>query len=325
MIDRLSTFSDPGVIELLKTKFVPATDNDWYNRRRTDAAGRFFMEVAKQGPRGEGDGTKQGHYILTASGKLLGFNNNRSLERRMAFIEDALAKWEALPAAERAPGAVEVPELDSRDRYHADPPEGGIVLVASERILKRAAGGTLAACGPDDHDHGWGHLAAVDRVWIRKGEWEAMLATANAGGGDVPTDVALRLARFHLTDFTRGEPPFWKRDEVRSSALRIEPIPAEKGRFRLIGKAAMATADGVRGYEADLLGAVQLDTSGTRPARFDLVALGDHWGEGPFTRGARPGKTPLGIAFRLGDLEVAADRVRPQASHWLDGYYHPER
>ncbi|MCP4848869.1 MAG: hypothetical protein GY899_13080, partial [Verrucomicrobiaceae bacterium] len=77
----MSSFSNPDIINTIRENFIPATDNDWYNRRRQDAAGKFFRSVAAQGPR-KGNGTRQGHYILTASGKLLGYNNNRSLERR---------------------------------------------------------------------------------------------------------------------------------------------------------------------------------------------------------------------------------------------------
>ena len=192
----MSSFADPEIIALLKEKFSPATDDDWYNRRRKDAAGEFFRSVAAQGPR-EGSGTKQGHYILTPSGKLLGFNNNRALDRRWAFIRDALAKWDALPAAEKRPGAVKVEPLDA---------------------------------------------AKADR------------------------------------------------------------------------------AKAERGFDVKTLGKIETDGKGNA-TRFDLVALGDHWGEGTYTRGARPGKNPLGIAFSLVPEKDRAGRVRPQASRWLKGYW----
>ena len=325
----MSSFANPEIISLLNEKFVPATDDDWYNRRRKDAAGEFFMKVAMQGPRGKGNGTKQGHYIITPSGKLLGFNNNRSVERRMAFIRDALAKWEALPAAERKPGAVKVAPLGSArtdKNFQADPPADGVVLAAAARILKAGDGGKMEHCGAEDSPRGWGHLTAVDHMWIQKSEWDELIA-AGKKGGDMPPRIAYRLLRSHLIDFTRGEPPFWKHGEVRSHKLSISPL-GKPGHFKVEGEALLATdadpAKADRGYQVKLLGKIETDASG-KATKFDLVALGDHWGEGTYTRGARPGRNPLGIAFSLVDPKDHAATVRPQNSRWLQGYWEAER
>ena len=48
---------------------------------------------------------------------------------------------------------------------------------------------------------------------------------------------------------------------------------------------------------AQLLGVVE--TKGDRVVRFDVVALGDFWGEGTYTRGAPRGKFPLAVSFTL--------------------------
>ena len=81
MIDRLSTFSNPEIIKLINDNFIPVAENDWYQRRREDAVGKFFRGVADQGPRkGEGGSTRQGHYAFTAGGKLLAYNNNRGAD-----------------------------------------------------------------------------------------------------------------------------------------------------------------------------------------------------------------------------------------------------
>jgi hypothetical protein len=145
-----------------------------------------------------------------------------------------------------------------------------------------------------------------------------MLANG-AEGAPLPEAVAHRLLRFHLVDFTRGEPNFWKRSEIESQSLKIEPA-GPRGKYVLSGGAELATADNSRGFTVTLHGKIEADSDG-KPLVFDLVALGEHWGEGTYTPGARPGKTPLGIAFRLADPAKAADQIRPQASGWLDGYY----
>ncbi len=322
----MSSFSNPEIITLLQEKFVPVAANDWYNRRREDATGTFFRDVANQGPRkGEGGRTRQGHYIFTASGKLLGFNNNRSAERRLAFINKALAEWEALPADERKPQSLTVADEAEDPRYTAQPPEGGLVLRSFTRSLKAEAGSPtgLVACADEDVDHPGGHFSAFDHVRIQAEEWQALKEIAESGGGAVPAALALRLVRFHLVDNTRGEPPFWKLDEVRGHGLTIHPT-GRAGSYRLEGSAHLETADGERGYEVALRGSVATDAAGT-PARFDLVALGNHWGEGRYTLEARPGKTPLGVACELADGSLRSDAIRPQASGYLRGYYEADR
>jgi hypothetical protein len=324
----LSSFSNPDIISVLRENFIPATDNDWFNRRRQDAAGKFFRSVAAQGPR-KGNGTKQGHYILTASGKLLGFNNNRSLDRRKKFIREALEKWHALPASEREPAAIKVTALGTGQvdkKYHASPPAGGIVLVASARVLKTGSTARLEICSADDLEQGWGHMAAVDRMWIRREEWQSLISAAESRG-EVPQRLAYRLLRYQLVDFTRGEPPHWKREEVRHFTMKI--MPAEKsGHYVIKGTALMASAadpaTAKRGFEINLLGKIETDTSG-KPLRFDLVALGDHWGDGPYTKGSRPGRTPLGISLHLGNPDNPIDLIRPQGSRWLQGYWEAEK
>ena len=180
MIDRLSTFSDPEIIKLINENFIPVAENDWYQRRRQDAVGTFFRDVANQGPRkGQGGATRQGHYALTASGKLLEYNNNRAKGRRLAMIQSALKKWEAMPAVERKPGAVEVPKLKTSDldkKYARLMPEGTVVLKTSTRLLK--AGAQFSAISKEENTHGWGHLAAHNQMWLQAKEGRA---TAQAG------------------------------------------------------------------------------------------------------------------------------------------------
>ena len=56
---------------MAQEQFVPVTADDWYQRRRQDAEGKFFRQVADQGPRkGQGGSTRQGIYVLTADGEL---------------------------------------------------------------------------------------------------------------------------------------------------------------------------------------------------------------------------------------------------------------
>jgi hypothetical protein len=73
---RALAFSDREILRMAKEQYIAVACDDWYQRRRTDAEGRFFKQVSDQGPRGGNHtSTRQGIYVLTASGKLLGYKN----------------------------------------------------------------------------------------------------------------------------------------------------------------------------------------------------------------------------------------------------------
>ena len=100
--------------------------------------------------------------------------------------------------------------------------------------------------------------------------------------------------------------------------LTVESADANSVKLRLDGATLLATgpdpAKAKRGYDAALLGYIEYDRAKDRLTRFDLVATGDHWGEGRFTGGARPGRKPMGVAFELARGDKPADAVPPQAA-----------
>src|SRR5207302_1438966 len=73
-----------------------------------------------------------------------------------------------------------------------------------------------------------------------------------------------------------------------------------------------------RGFEVRLLGYLDYDRRHEAFDRIDIVALGEHWGEGTFTKGARPGRSPLGIVFELSSGNAAADQVPPQGAREIN-------
>ena len=79
MLDRESTFKDAEIVSLLKSRFIPVAIDQAYQRRQKDTEGDFYRKIAGQGPRNNFKSTTQGLYLATASGKLLGYNNNRCL------------------------------------------------------------------------------------------------------------------------------------------------------------------------------------------------------------------------------------------------------
>ena len=264
-----------------------------YQRRQKDSEGRFDQKIANQGPRKVGVGTTQGHYAATADGRLLGFRNNRGADRTIELLRAALKKFQ--------PKTVAVIERGRPDtRYDYPPPKDGLVVRTHAKVL----GGYEAT------DNEWRRMfqegVGRDNFWIRADEHDALAE------GHVAKSLTTRMARFHLVDNTRGEPPMWRAEDIRKSSLALKD-------GKLTGTVELKTGRGERAFKAELLGFVEV-TKG-RVTRFDVVAKGVFRGEGRYTRGAPKGEFPLAISFQLADGSDVADVLPPQGSRgWLDGY-----
>jgi hypothetical protein len=275
---RAFAFADDEIIRLATEEFVAVAADDWYQRRRRDDEGEFFRAVANQGPqRGGVDGTdtRQGIYLFTASGKLLAYRNAGQNPAAMRdAMTDALKKWRVLPESERRPGAVEVgsPEIIDRD-YARRPPPRGLIANVHARALDRGkdAGFADAACTV-----GAGNEPSLDHLWLTESEWRS-LVPVRAKPGDrlpVPRPVADRLLRFHFVDHTRGEPTFWRREEIRRGdlGLTVERSDESGVDLRVDGSVLLETSDNSRGYDAAVAGKITYQSREDRITRFDVVA-----------------------------------------------------
>jgi hypothetical protein len=329
--DRVSTFADAEVIRLAREKFVAVAGDDWYQRRRQDAEGEFFRHVADQGPRkSEGGSTRQGIYVLTASGRLLAYRNHRDPAVMRAMFQEALRTWQKLPADQRRPGAVHVPPLAKVDKqYSRTPPPGGLVVNVWTRILDHNDAGLCRGSCPVSG----GDRSAHDHLWVTAAEWKSLIPKEAKPGDSFPLPhrLALRILRFHLLDNTRGEPPSWSIKQVRRADLKltVEEISPTGVKLRLSGGALLATdanpKRAARGFDVQLLGYIHYAASKKAIDRFDVVAVGEQWGDSPLTRGARPGRSPLGVAFSLAHGDAPADRVPPQWIREYRAYLEAER
>ena len=332
MAGRALAFADATLIRFARESFIPVAGDDWYERRRDDDEGQFFRQVADQGPRkGEGGSTRQGIYIFSAGGKLLAYRNHQDPAVVLKLLHQGLDEFRNLPADQRVPGAVRVDEPTRVDpTYAREPPKGGLVVNVFTRILDRSGAadfcrGTCPVAGGDK--------SARDRLWLTADDCKALIPDSARVGDELPVAPRLvyRIARFHLVDNTRGEPPFWDRDAVRrhDMKLRVTTVNGDGIALQLTGAILVATAADLdradRGFDARLTGYLHYDSRKKRIDRFDLVAVGDHWGEGRYNPNARPGKTPLGVAFELAQGDLPADRVPPQGARTLSEYMRAER
>lgn len=308
--------------------YVTVAGDDWYQRRRQDDEGEFFRKVANQGPRkGEGGSTRQGIYCFTADGELLAYKNaGQNADVMRDVLKQGLAKWQRLPAERRKPGAVTVGDAGTEDkRFVRTPPEGGLVAVVYTRILDKDKDG--AVCKGTCDTLG-GDRAARDHLWLTAAEVKS-LVPANAAVGArlaLPAAIADRMIRFHLLDNTRGEPPAWRRDEIRKQdlALRVTAVSGTEVRLQLEGSVQIADgpdlATAKRGYDVQLFGTLHYQRAGARFSRFDIVAVGEHWGESAFTRNARPGRQLLGVSIELAPA-TELSKIPPQFAREWNAYF----
>jgi hypothetical protein len=201
-------------------------------------------------------------------------------------------------------------------------------LRSSTRILERE--GDRYVKGTCDFQGG--DRAARDHVWLTKEEWRSLVPAAPRKGQVVPMPAALtrRLVRFHLLDNTRGEPAYWRADEVRKASLTwvVTAVTDAEVTMELTGAALLSTDEAPekakRGYDVALRGHLRYDRASKAITRLDLLALGDHWGRSALTPGDRAGRRPLGIAFELVTGTAPADLVPPQAAREGAGYFRAE-
>jgi hypothetical protein len=297
VLDRASTFADPEIIRLLKTRFIPVAIDQGCQRRQQDSEGEFYRKIAGQGPRNDFQSTTQGLYIAAPDGKLLAYNNNRGPDRIRRLMKTALSEFQENLAGSTV-AVIRRGEPDRR--YNPQPPQGGLVVRVRAKVID----------GYEPTADRWLSIFQTalsrDNLWISSSEHQAVAR------GELPLTLQSRIARFHLVDNTRGEPPMWKKDEVRYVGLALKD-------GRLTGKIRLAADNGKRGYDAELLGVVEVEDG--EVTRFDAVALGRYWGEGPYTPGAPSGEFRLAVSFELADGSDPADQVPPEGSRgWVRGY-----
>jgi hypothetical protein len=331
VVGRALAFSSPDNIALARDRFVPVAGDEWYYRRRRDPEGEFFRRIADQGPRRDRKRTRQGIYVFSAGGTFLAYQPGDALpEQIRSTLMTALEAWKRLPEEDRRPAGLPAREPLDR-RYAHTPPEGGIIVRVHARILDRGADGRACAARAAVHidQRTVPPLAQYDHLWLTRSEWRSLVPADGKPGParPVPLEIARRILRFHLVDNTRGEPAYWRPRDVRSSFMTVRVVGASAAgvSVRLDGAALLATdadaARAERGFAVRLLGHLHYDAVAGELDRFDLVALGDHWGDGPYTAGSRKGRSPLGVAFELVRGATEVDRIPPHAARDIDGYF----
>jgi hypothetical protein len=341
-VGRAPRFWTDETFKLISENFIPVSVSN-IDQNRMDAVGEFVRAAGMQFP-----GAGGSRWYVTADGKILGRSP-----------KEALQKWNALPEAERARGAVKVGELGDIDplRTVPNPPVRGLIIKVYYRAFMRDGPGKIRYVVGKDlwHDEDGNKTeekkestypgsittpqAQPDHMWLTEAEWKSLIpATARQGDKfPVPAEITDRVLRWHLNPLSvYGETNSLGPKEVRAGelTLTVDAVSATSVRLRLDGFAKLGTeppaavAEGKCacidqwGYEPRLLGFIEYDNVKKVITRFDIVAMGDHFGRlGIADSAARVGLQPLGISFELVTGNLSADRIAPGRTKTTQNYF----
>ncbi|WP_395092589.1 hypothetical protein [Armatimonas sp.] len=302
-MDRASKFSDPRVIKSLQQDFIPVTGDTHEIQNGKSPARNWFMQMAQSvNPRILSGQTAQGHYVAGADGAGSGFNNNRDVERLLQLLKTGQEKF-----AQNPPARVTVAANELGSDFTRLAPVGSSILRIFVRIHPLPAGCNELNKG-----------AARDHLWVLPQEVRAMAEAPGSGEFALPPTLIARLARYHLTDFVRGEPNFWRGSEVKRARFEgtLLQKTAETVEIRFMGDYAMQTGNGQRGLDGKMEGAFTLDRASAKIRKFRAFAEGHAWGAGTYTPSPPPGKFPL--LFALQETNDAFSKIVPPQGA-LDG------
>jgi hypothetical protein len=307
--------------------------------------GDLFRKTAEAGHYGKTAATRtaQGTYLITPSGRLLASGNDQNPKATLKLMDDALAAWDKLPAADRLPA--KPPPADARSGPKSKFPDGGLALDVSLRKffprpltadpvsakVLEASGlpARLQAFAKRKPETYWEVEWNQDHAWFTKEEARKLLPAELTAGAKGSADESLvkRLARLHLTDTVRALADAYPPECVTEAVLTAE-VTGVKGdavQVKFEGKVKLEqsklppfarTADETspvpkrptRGYSATLLGKATFDAKQQQFTAFEVVALGEKAGGSklsPFEA------TTMGVTLTLAK-PAAFDPIEPR-------------
>jgi hypothetical protein len=283
----------------LQTEFIPVVGNTHELQNGRSPAREWFMKMATSVNAKVLQGqTSQGFYVAAPDGTAYGFNNNRTVDRVSGFMDQSLKKWRENPG-----DRVLISEDDVNAPFSRKPDAGVTVVRVYSRIKPLPEG-----C------HELNRGVGRDHLWIYPEEAK-LIAETTERDLPLPRTLSMRLVRFHLVDNVRGEPDFWKPDEVKRAEFKLRR--SNSGAYTLTGNYSMSTASGDRGLEGALEG--QLRLSGGKIVSFKAFGKATAWGAGTYTPRPPEGKFPLLFAFQVTQDE-ASKVVPPQGNLWGNEY-----
>ncbi len=299
----MSALANTKVIDLIREKFVPLTIDSTDNYFWSDKEDQKFLSLGLDS-----------FCVRTADGKVLGtlgttFASNFD-QHLLQMLKTALKVFKPSEELVIAEGS-----------KVKGPPEGAVIVNVTAKILSEHKPYTLERLlkvNPkmknrtpveqqsmlremDRYSKMFLVSKGRDNLWIRKDELKALR------DGELPVSLQVRLARYHLEDFTRGQAAYWPgKDNLKFLDLKLKD-------GRLAGTVHLQENEHGRTFRASILGFIEFKSE--KLTRFDMVAMGLYEGGHPNTHPelAPAGEFPLAVAFRLASGNKASDQVPPNA------------
>jgi hypothetical protein len=226
--------------------------------------------------------------VATAGGKVLGAGDH--LRMRGQELAKVLAEFNALPEEERKPRIEVPPNVTPPKRLLPPPPANGLVLKGHCIYVRPDESGKIARSkewyyrqNPDR----WPVETQSDMLWLTEAEWKS-LVPADPKKGDRAEVAGPIQRRFFCTigiDYMEGSVNALPARET-TLTLTVETATAESLSMRLDGTAKLGkemddkgkAEKSSRGSEVRVLGYVTVDRAKKAITRFDVVGLGQAWG-----------------------------------------------
>ena len=230
--------NDPEVVDLLKSRFIPFAHDNVENPNLTPAEREFLLAFDS--------GVKActiGMSAFSADGRKLASGGSYEPAGVKSMLQKALAEFKPESVSATVPPRDEA-ALSTLRR----PPEGGLILYVTWKLLGEIQAQGNATTGNGRYDAVFQQSLGSDRLWVRKDEAQALAS------GRFPESLKSRMLSHHV-------------QYVMSREAKALDVSLEGGRL----SGSVALGDGRR---AECLGYV--DAKNGVVTRFELLLKG--WG-----------------------------------------------
>ena len=174
--------NDPEVVELLKTRFIPFAHDNVENPNLT-AAEREFLSAFDSGVKA----CTIGMSAFTADGRKLASGGGFESGSLKSLLRKALAEFKPETVSATVP-----PRDDAAVASLRRPPEGGLILYVTWKLIGDIQAVGNATTGNGHYDKVFQQALGSDRLWVRKDEAQALAS------GTFPESLKSRMVRHHL-------------------------------------------------------------------------------------------------------------------------------
>jgi hypothetical protein len=262
--------------------------------------------------------------VASAGGQIVG---KEELRLRKRELDSALHEYRQLPKEQRMPPIADPATAQPAKRAVPKPPANGLVVRGYCTYLRRDNENGIVRSSEyyyKENPDRWMAETQSDILWLTEAEWKSLIPT-NPKAGDQSEVAPAIQKRFYSTigiDFMEGSVSALPTRKTTMS-LTVQQVNGEALVLRLDGYAYLGKEFDIklrseprsRGCELRLLGTVQYDRAKQAITRFDVVGVGQAWGnQMDYTRReVRLDQYPwmYGIACELVTGDAPQDRIPP--------------